>query len=377
MLIPAMSQTISDAETISEAESAHAITIPMASMAVINWLYLCAFMVFAMAVIGAITRLTESGLSIVEWKPLIGAIPPLNDTEWQRVFELYQQSPEYRLKNAGMSMAEFQNIFFWEWLHRLWGRLIGVVYALPFFWFLLRRKLPRECTGRFWLLLALGGLQGVVGWFMVMSGLVDRPSVSHYRLALHLGMATLIFVLLLLTAWQLRYPAKRMAEMESVPGSLALHGWLSLWMVALTMVWGAFVAGLDAGMFYNSFPLMDGTWLPSEFFDTKPFMLGLVENPALVQFVHRYLALTTAALLIALALRCVAGSRWPVQVRALGLVTGTAACLQAGLGIATLLTQVWIPLAALHQAGALILLALTTATVMLIGRHQSRTAISA
>lgn len=348
----------------------------------IGWLLVCAFMVFAMAVIGAITRLTESGLSIVDWRPVTGAIPPLTEADWQREFALYSTSPEYRLKNAGMSLDDFKAIFFWEWLHRLWGRLIGVVYALPFFWFLLRRRVPEGFAGRLWLLLALGGLQGVIGWFMVMSGLIDRPSVSHYRLALHLGTATLIFVLLVRTAVQIATrghdsPVDLTAPPAAWPDSLLWHGRLALAMIAITMVWGAFVAGLDAGLFYNTFPLMDGAWLPTEFHDIRPLLPGFVDNPGLVQFAHRCLALTTAAVTLWFALRLLPSRQGAVQRPMCPFTRGTAtglavmAVAQPVLGIATLLTHVNIPLAALHQAGALILILLMALTLQGLGRRRT------
>ena len=328
--------------------------------AVIIWLWASAFMVFAMAIIGAITRLTESGLSMVEWRPLIGTIPPLNAEEWQRVFDLYRDTPEYRYKNAGMGIDQFKEIFFWEWFHRVWGRLIGLVYAVPFFWFLLRRQVPIGFHGRLWLLLFLGGLQGVIGWYMVESGLVDRPSVSHYRLAMHLGMATIIFGLLVMTAQQIAQAHRPVVETIKKP-VLRRHGWFSLVCLSITIVWGAFVAGLDAGLFYNSFPLMNGAWLPNEIFDVRPLVIGFFDNPALVQFSHRYLAMATTLVLVVLAVRAMGQTNATPSVRYLGLGIGVMALMQTSLGIATLLSQVWIPLAALHQAGALVLVALMAA----------------
>jgi len=335
--------------------------------AIVIWLWASAFMVFAMAIIGAITRLTESGLSMVEWRPLIGALPPLTPDEWQRVFNLYRQTPEYQLKNAGMGLDQFKTIFFWEWFHRLWGRMIGLVYGLPFIWFLIRRQIPLGFHGRLWILLALGGLQGVIGMYMVMSGLVDRPSVSHYRLALHLGMATFIFALLVHTAWQIARIGHQ--PQTTAPQSLIQHGWLGLGLIALTIVWGAFVAGLDAGLFYNTFPLMNGAWLPGEIFDVRPLWFGLVDNPALVQFTHRYLAMFTALVLAIFAARAWRTTTLSPTTRLLGLSVGIMALIQTLLGIATLLSQVWIPLAALHQAGALILLALLVSFLTLAPRN--------
>lgn len=306
--------------------------------ALIIWLGFSAFMVFAMAVIGAITRLTESGLSMVEWRPLIGWIPPLSETEWQRVFDLYRATPEYIHKNAGMDLAQFRTIFFWEWLHRVWGRLIGIVYALPLLIFWLKGMIPQGMKPRLLLLLGLGALQGVIGWWMVASGLIDRPSVSHYRLAVHLGVAFVIFGLLLWTIFD-------MAPAKETPPPKAKMGWVGLGLLTVTIIWGAFVAGLDAGLVYNSFPKMDESWLPAGSFG----LLAPFTEHGWVQFTHRWLAILAGGHLIAYA----------VMTRQYAL--GGMVVAQIGLGIATLLTQVAIPLAALHQAGALILLALLLA----------------
>ena len=272
------------------------------------WLFLCAAMVFAMAVIGAITRLTESGLSIVEWAPIKGALPPLSDQAWQDAFAAYKATPEYLYKNTGMSLEAFQQIFFWEWLHRLWGRLIGLVFAAGLAWFWWRGGLDRGLRLRLLGLLVLGGLQGALGWFMVMSGLVDRPSVSHYRLAAHLGLAVLLYALILWTAYGLVLP-----RLGSFAGarSLRRHASIAIGCVAVTMCWGAFVAGLDAGQVYNTFPLMDGRLLPPpESFSIIPAWLNWFDNTALVQFTHRWLAIGTS-------LRG-AGPRLPLQPHAGG-----------------------------------------------------------
>jgi heme a synthase len=326
------------------------------SRAVGWWLLVCCFMVFAMAVIGAVTRLTGSGLSIVEWRPRIGAIPPLNEAEWLAVFEQYRQTPEYRLVNAGMSLGEFKYIFFWEWLHRLWGRLIGVAFAIPFIWFILRRRIPAGMTPKLLGVFAIGGIQGFVGWFMVQSGLIDRPSVSHYRLALHLGLALLIYGSMLWLALGLFRPNATAIE-DGRTDSLVRFGWTALALVALTILWGAFVAGLDAGMVYNTFPLMGGRLLPPDMWHLAPAWLNLFENPGAVQFVHRALALTAAAALLVFW----AGSRslyLPRRIRLLCSALPVAVVAQLGLGISTLVLVVPIPLAAAHQAGAMAVLSL-------------------
>jgi len=326
------------------------------------WLLVCAGMVFAMAVIGAITRLTESGLSMVEWRPLIGAVPPLGEAEWQRVFDLYRQTPEYRYRNAGMTLAEFRTIFFWEWFHRLWGRAIGLAFAVPLavFWLAGTIRRVRHVPGLgVWLvgLLVLGGLQGVMGWVMVQSGLVDRPSVSQYRLAAHLGLAFLIFGLLLWLALRLLAPPGA-APPAAGPRtrSLRRHAAGALALVALTVLWGALVAGLDAGLAYNTWPLMAGRFLPPEAFSIVPVWLNPTENTAMVQFLHRWLAVAAAGVVLALAWRL-----WRLPGGGLagtGLALGAAAIAQVALGVATLLSVVWIPLAAAHQAGAFVLVGL-------------------
>ena len=318
------------------------------SRAIAYWLLACAAMVFAMAVIGAITRLTGSGLSMVEWRPLIGALPPLSEAEWQRVFDLYRETPEYRKVNAGMGLEAFKQIFFWEWFHRLWGRSIGLVFALPFAWFWLTGRIARPLLPRLIGFLVLGGLQGLLGWFMVKSGLVDRPSVSHYRLAAHLGLAVLIYGLLVWQAWELLVRTAPVAA-----AGLRRHMLAATVLVAVTMLWGAFVAGLDAGLAYNSFPLMDGHLLPPEAWTLIPVWLNPLDNTALVQFIHRWLAIGTAVVVLALWFRSRAGAP------ALRLATGLAAIiagLQVLLGIATLLAEVPVSLGAAHQAGALVLL---------------------
>lgn len=299
-----------------------------------NWLFLAAFMVFAMAVIGAITRLTESGLSIVEWRPFIGTLPPLSEAEWDRVFALYQQTPEYLKQNSAMELAEFKNIFFWEWFHRLWGRMIGIVYALPLLYFWVRQQIPQEYKLKLLIGLILGGLQGVMGWYMVKSGLVDRPSVSHFRLAAHLSLAFVIFSYLLWLAFDLRGN-----KGGNAPFCLKRHGWIAMMFVTLTLIWGAFVAGLDAGLIYNNWPMMGSRWIPPELTS----LISIIQEPASVQFTHRWMAILTAVFVLSFAYRT---KNFPLA----GMML-----LQIGLGISTLILQVPIPLAALHQAGAFIL----------------------
>lgn len=316
----------------------------MNNAAIRNWLLLCCLMVFSMCVVGAITRLTESGLSITEWKPITGALPPLSEEHWQREFDLYKASPEFASKHFWMSVEDFKKIYVWEWSHRLLGRAIGLVFALPLLWFALRRKIPAGYGRKFLGLLALGGAQGFMGWYMVQSGLVDRPSVSHFRLAAHLGLAVLIFALMWWYVLDLMHkPAPLIAGSAA---RLKKYGWALLAMLALTMVWGAFTAGLDGGMIYNTFPKMDQHWVPPELTFNAPAWWNALHAPAAVQFVHRVLALVTGLGILAFG--------WKLRDYALSAMVVA----QVGLGITTILTQVMIPVAALHQAGALILLAL-------------------
>lgn len=307
-----------------------------------NWLLLCCFMVLAMAVVGAVTRLTESGLSITQWKPVTGALPPLNAEDWQQEFDLYKASPEFASKHFWMGLEDFKKIYVWEWSHRLLGRAIGIVFALPLLWFAMRKKIPAGYGWKFIGLLLLGGAQGVMGWYMVKSGLVDRPSVSHFRLAAHLGLAVLIFSFM----WWVALDFMKKPATGAVSKGLLMHGWGMLGCLALTMIWGAFTAGLDGGMIYNTFPKMDAHWIPPELTFNAPVWVNALHAPAAVQFVHRGLAMFTGLGLIAFGLR----------TKDIGLTAMVFA--QIGLGILTLLSQVMIPLAALHQAGAIILLAL-------------------
>lgn len=327
-----------------------------ASRAIAFWLLICCGMVFAMAVIGAITRLTESGLSMVEWKPLIGMLPPLSAEEWNRVFGLYQATPEYRYVNAGMSLEEFKHIFFWEWFHRFWGQLIGFAFLLPFLWFWATKRIPKGMMPKLLGLFLLGGLQGGIGWFMVVSGLVDRPSVSHYRLALHLGMAFIIFAVMLWIALGLLDPKPASSSSSKAP-ALRRHIGMALGLVAVTVAWGAFVAGLDAGMIYNTWPLMGGRLVPEDMWFLDPAALNFVENHAAVQFTHRWLAIVTGVVVLALWWRTVRSDLSP-RGHLIGHATGAMMVLQIVLGIATLISVVAIPLAAAHQAGALTLIAL-------------------
>lgn len=326
--------------------------------AVALWLLICAGSVFAMAVIGAITRLTGSGLSIMEWAPISGSLPPLSQAEWERIFNLYREIPQYQLVNQGMSLEEFKTIFWWEWVHRLWGRLIGLIFLIPFVWFWLRGQLPAWLKPHGVALLALGGLQGVMGWFMVTSGFADRVDVSQYRLVLHLGLAILIYAYMFWLALRLIQPEPPRSPAAAPLLRKALVGLLVL--LSITLVSGGFVAGLRAGFTYNTFPLMDGHLIPKGYGLLQPWLSNLFENHAAVQFNHRLLA--TFTVIAALGLWLYSRSQ-PIADPARRAMNAIAlvALLQFSLGIATLLLVVPVSLGALHQAGALVLLALVLA----------------
>ncbi len=314
------------------------------------WLLACCLMVLATLVVGGVTRLTHAGLSIVEWEPLVGTIPPLSEQDWLQVFHEYQQTPEYQKVNLGMSLPEFQRIFWWEYWHRVLGRAIGLVFFLPMAWFWLRHRLPGGLRLRLVGLLALGGLQGAMGWYMVKSGLVDDPRVSHYRLAAHLGLAFVLFGWMLWVALDLARPVEG-RPWSPARRSLQRLGTLLVALVFVMALSGALVAGLRAGLVYNTFPLMDGGLVPPGALMLSPWWRNFLENPATVQLDHRLLAWLLAVL--------VPVFRW--RARSIGLlrvsldVMVALFALQVGLGIATLLLVVPVPLAAAHQAVALLL----------------------
>jgi cytochrome c oxidase assembly protein subunit 15 len=323
-----------------------------------GWLFALCAMVFVMILLGGVTRLTGSGLSIMEWAPLMGALPPFSEAEWQRLFALYQQIPQYKLLNDGMGLDGFRAIFWLEWTHRVWGRLIGVAFVVPLIWLWLRGAIPRRLRGRLVLLFALGGLQGAVGWFMVASGfLPDSTVVSPYRLVVHLALALLLYVALLWTGLSVLNP-----EPSAPPGAPLRLARLCTVLVALAMLAGGFVAGTHAGLIDNTFPLMEGRLVPPDYASLTPFLRNLTENLPAVQFDHRLLA--TLAAIVAGA-TVVAGLRRPAEprLRIALLALATSVALQYALGIATLLLAVPPGLAAAHQAEAVVLLTAAVATL--------------
>jgi cytochrome c oxidase assembly protein subunit 15 len=324
------------------------------------WLYAVAALVLAMVVVGGATRLTESGLSITEWKPVMGSLPPLSQADWQEAFAKYQLIPQYKALNAGMTLSEFKAIFWWEWSHRLLGRLIGAAYLLPFLWFLARGRVAAELKPRLWFVFALGALQGAVGWWMVASGLADRIEVSQYRLATHLVLASLIYVALIFTG-------RRMARVPAiaVPPRVKYGAVALIVLILVQLYFGALVAGLRAGLIYNTWPLIDGGLIPGAdklFFNT-PLWRNLFENTLTVQFDHRMLAY--AIWVVAVFHLVDAARARNRRLLAGGAVTLTMLTLQIALGIWTLLSRVQIDLALAHQAVAM--LALAAATVHAAG----------
>ncbi|MFN0300701.1 MAG: COX15/CtaA family protein [Burkholderiales bacterium] len=321
--------------------------------AVARWLLACCALVAAIVVVGGATRLTRSGLSIVEWQPLIGAIPPLGEADWQVLFAKYRQTPEYKLVNQGMSLDAFKNIFWWEYAHRLLGRLIGIVFIVPLLWFWARGSIDRGLGARLLGVFVLGGLQGALGWYMVKSGLVDDPKVSHFRLTAHLGLALLIFSAMLWLALGLLFPPRRsFADSPSGLGRVALTITVLVFVMALS---GGLVAGIRAGYAYNTFPLMNGHWIPPELFMIEPWWRNFFYNMATVQFDHRILAYALVILIGWLWWRVYATDR-SRRARRSATFLAFALALQVGLGIATLLYQVPVVLGVLHQAGAVLVL---------------------
>lgn len=324
------------------------------SAAVISWLAIVCLLVFAMVIIGGLTRLTESGLSMVEWKPLLGSIPPLSEQQWLEVFHKYQQYPQYRLLNHGMSLHEFKYIFYWEFFHRLLGRLIGIVYLIPFIFFLKAQVFSKTLSKRLWLGLALGGLQGLMGWYMVKSGLIDNPFVSHFRLAAHFGLALLIFCFLF---WQILLVSLPTQTKHVHAFSAAPSIWIFFTTICFQILYGAFTAGLDAGLGYNTFPKMNGEWVPEALAKSSMGILSLLFEKVGVQFVHRYFAFVVIAVFIWLIYSYLKRSHLYTQLYRNALViTSMVLIAQFSLGVYTLLNAVPIAAASFHQAGAFALL---------------------
>ncbi len=321
----------------------------------ILWLWIILGLTAAMVIIGGVTRLTHSGLSIVEWRPLMGAIPPLSEQTWQKTFESYQEYPQYQRLNAGMSLGEFKQIFFWEYFHRLFGRLIGLAFFFPWMWFIYKKKIPKGINLKLAGLFTLGGLQGLMGWYMVKSGLIDNPAVSHYRLAAHLILAFAVMVIALLLIFKL---SDRERPSKTPTHWLARVSYFVSGVIVLQIIYGAFTAGLKAGFGMNTFPKMNGEWIPTIGFSMTPLWLNFVENNFGVQFIHRTIGW--------LLLIGISGFWWlslkaklsAAQTKAINLLLAMT-IVQFTLGALTIIYVVPLTLAAAHQAGACALLLLT------------------
>ncbi len=314
-----------------------------------NWLLVCCLLVFVMVVLGGVTRLTGSGLSMVEWRPVTGVLPPLNADAWQQEFEQYSQSPEFINVNSHMTVNDFKGIYWLEYLHRLLGRIIGVVFLIPFVYFVAKGYIRRHETLKYAVMFLLGGLQGLLGWYMVKSGLVNDPHVSQYRLTAHLVAAFLIYGYMFWVALDLLYPAAVGEPHRWFGRAVALTG-----LVTVTIVSGGFVAGLKAGKIYNTFPKMGEYWIPPDVMALQPWWLNLFDNLATVQFDHRILAICTFVLIVIFRFRLPMAELGSRARKSTNALLHTAA-LQVILGISTLLLFVPVFLAATHQAVAMLL----------------------
>lgn len=316
-----------------------------------RWYWSGAILVFVILVIGGITRLTGSGLSMTDWKPIMGSIPPLTEAQWEDAFEQYKQFPEYQMINRGMSMGEFQFIFFWEYIHRMAARVLGLVFIIPFVWFVVKKKFDKTQLRRSLFLFSLGAGQAIMGWYMVMSGLVDIPAVSHYRLAAHLTLAFIIFGACVSFALDLY-------DRRNIPtsGVSELKKWLYLFsfLLLIQIIWGAFVAGLNAGHIYNTFPKMFQYWFPPELWISEPFLINFFENIVTVQWVHRVVGTLLALNIIILWIRSYQ-LKTAMSTKMWGLALFTIVLLQYLIGVFTLILHVPIWLGVLHQAVAMVL----------------------
>lgn len=338
---------------------------PRSRKRVAVWLLAGCFLIFSMVVIGGITRLTGSGLSITEWNVVMGAIPPLNEQEWNDAFQKYQQIPQFQKVNSHFELNDFKSIFWWEFIHRLIGRIIGVVFIFPFLYFWITRQLDKTTLRKALFLFALGGLQGFLGWFMVKSGLTERTSVSHIRLAIHLMAAFITFGFTFWYALELLYPSGSGGEMKKSRRILSVTFLLLL----IQIVYGAFVAGMHAGKIYNTWPLMDGQLIPSGMMDFSPAASNFIKNQVMVQFIHRMFAFALLFLVFGLWASMRKMDLQPLQRKSIHLLLG-AVLIQFLLGVFTLLTGVNIALASLHQVGAFFLF---SATIYLLFQMRSKT----
>ena len=319
------------------------------------WLFACCALLFAMIVIGGITRLTRSGLSIVEWQPIVGTLPPLSEAQWMEIFEKYRLTPEYKQVNFGMSLDDFKGIFWWEYIHRLLGRVIGIAFFIPYAWFLLRKKLDTEHAWKLGGIFLLGAAQGAMGWYMVKSGLVDDPRVSQYRLTAHLGLAFVIFAAMFWVALDMLKPQVSVAS--AYVRRLASWATGAAWLVFVMVLSGGLVAGIRAGYAYNTFPLMNGHLIPPEIMMLEPWYLNFFNNMATVQFDHRLIAWLLLLLISGLWVASRAASV-PSRAKLASHFLLAALGMQFCLGVATLLMRVPVGLGTAHQGGAVVVFAL-------------------
>ena len=322
------------------------------------WLLVCCVLIFAMVVLGGVTRLTQSGLSMVEWNPIMGVVPPFGEAAWNQTFANYQASPEYRIVNYDMTLDQFQRIFYVEYVHRMLGRVIGFAFLVPLLWFLFSRRLCARLITKLVVLFVLGGLQGLLGWYMVKSGLIDQPHVSPYRLTAHLALALLIYGFMLwlvldLSADRLAWLRLRGAQASWHVKVLAI---VTLCVLATMIASGGFVAGTKAGYAFNTFPKMHEQWIPTGLWSFEPGWLNLFENVATVQFIHRCGAIAVLLSVFSLWLVVLRARLFPSRTRYVAHSTVVILMLQVGVGIATLVYVVPLPLAVAHQAGAMLLL---------------------
>jgi heme a synthase len=333
------------------------------------WLFACAAMVFATLIVGGVTRLTHSGLSIVEWQPIVGTIPPLSTAEWETTFDKYKATPEYQKVNHQMSLDEFKGIFWWEYFHRVLGRTIGLVFLVPFLWFLARRKIDKALVPKLVGIFVLGGLQGAMGWYMVKSGLVDDPRVSQYRLTAHLSIAFLIFISMTWVALGL-LGRRTGAAVDASVARVRRIGFRLALLAFYMIVTGGFVAGIRAGKAYNTFPLMNGDLVPPEVFMMEPWYLNFFSNMATVQFDHR-LGAWLLAVFVPWFWWLVRSSPVSARARSVATLLLVALAAQITLGILTLLFAVPVALGAAHQGGAMVVFG-----VLLWLNHELRVEIS-
>lgn len=322
---------------------------------IIYWLFTGCFLIFIMVIIGGITRLTQSGLSIVEWNLIMGSLPPMNADDWQVLFQKYQTSPQYKLINNGISLEEFKSIFWWEYIHRLFGRFIGLVFFVPFVYFWITKKFDAPLLKKVLIVFALGGLQGVLGWYMVASGLVKNPFVSHYRLAAHLITAFSAFGFTFWVALGLLFPSNELVKNSTLKGLKRLINALFVILI-IQIIYGAFVAGMHAGKIYNTFPLMGDSLMPESVYAMNPWWKNFLENHSGVQFIHRYMAYTVATLAAVIWYKSRKERLHPKVINAINFMASIVV-VQFLLGVFTLVYAVPVSLGVIHQAGAFILFA--------------------